>query len=99
MSDLLDLGATPNLDNHDHPSELMTLDRDNSRTVRFESPPSELGKRSRTNPMNVQVPSNWALKWTVDEDQRLLGAIKDYGDQDWKKIAERVVTRDASEFV
>lgn len=41
---------------------------------------------------NSKIPRNWAQKWTKEEDERLLSAISLY-DQDWKKIAEAVGTR------
>lgn len=40
------------------------------------------------------IPSNWAQKWTPDEDERLLAGIREFGDKNWKKIAEVVGTRD-----
>lgn len=43
---------------------------------------------------NSNIPSNWAQKWTPEEDERLLAAIREYGDKNWKKVAEAVGTRD-----
>jgi hypothetical protein len=40
-----------------------------------------------------EVPSNWAKKWTAEEDARLLSGIQEY-QSNWKKIAEVVGTRD-----
>lgn len=37
---------------------------------------------------------NWGIKWTEDEDQRLLRGIELYGENDWKKIGELVGTRE-----
>jgi hypothetical protein len=41
------------------------------------------------------IPSNWAKKWTPAEDERLLKAIEEFGFK-WKKVAEVVATRDAT---
>jgi hypothetical protein len=41
------------------------------------------------------IPSNWAQKWTEDEDQRLISAIETFGENNWKQVANLVGTRDA----
>ena len=45
-------------------------------------------------PFNPRIPSNWAAKWTADEDMRLKQGIEQYGEQNWKAVAEVVGTRD-----
>lgn len=46
-----------------------------------------------------KVPSNWAQKWSADEDQRLLQAIEQHGTSNWKLVAEMVGTRNAGKFL
>lgn len=41
------------------------------------------------------IPSNWAQKWSPEEDERLMAAVKEFGEKNWKKVAELVGTRDA----
>ncbi len=38
------------------------------------------------------------MKWTPDEDSRLQEAVENFGEQDWKRVAQFVETRDACEF-
>ena len=37
---------------------------------------------------------NWGIRWTRDEDIRLLQGIERFGDNDWKQVSEHVGTRD-----
>jgi len=41
----------------------------------------------------VSKTHNWGVKWTADEDQRLIHGIELYGENDWKKVSEVVATR------
>jgi hypothetical protein len=43
--------------------------------------------------------SSWMHKWTPEEDQRLLAAIRQFGDKNWKQIADHVGTRDHGMFL
>jgi hypothetical protein len=36
---------------------------------------------------------NWGVKWTPEEDARLLRGMEQYG-EDWRRVSELVVTRD-----
>eukprot|EP00981_Chlorochromonas_danica_P005209 scaffold1046_cov162-Ochromonas_danica.AAC.39 len=45
------------------------------------------------------IPSNWAQKWSPEEDERLVAAVKEFGEKNWKKVAELVGTRDAVKCV
>lgn len=38
---------------------------------------------------------NWGVKWTEDEDLRLLQGIERFGDNDWVRVSELVGTRDS----
>lgn len=38
---------------------------------------------------------NWGVKWTEEEDIRLLQGIERFGDNDWRRVSEVVGTRDA----
>ncbi len=38
------------------------------------------------------------MKWSSDEDSRLLEAVEKFGDQNWKQVAHFVETRDSCEF-
>jgi hypothetical protein len=38
---------------------------------------------------------NWGVKWSDEEDERLIHGIKLYGDLDWRRISELVGTRAA----
>lgn len=42
--------------------------------------------------LNTKV-HNWGVKWTAEEDQRLLRGIELYGEQNWKSVSEMVGTR------
>eukprot|EP01040_Poterioochromonas_malhamensis_P015154 gene15154-16917_t len=41
------------------------------------------------------IPSNWAQKWSDEEDKRLLMGIEQYGENNWRMVAKIVGTRDA----
>lgn len=41
---------------------------------------------------------NWGVKWTEEEDIRLLQGIERFGDNDWRRVSEVVGTRDAGNF-
>jgi hypothetical protein len=47
---------------------------------------------------NVKIPSNWAQKWTREEDQRLLQGIEQHGTSNWKMVSAVVGTRNAGNF-
>lgn len=60
----------------------------------MESPPISSPTSSTS-----KIPSNWAAKWTPEEDQRLLNAIEVYGENNWRKVAEVVGTREAGNYL
>jgi hypothetical protein len=41
----------------------------------------------------VSKTHNWGVKWTAEEDQRLIHGIELYGENDWKKVSDVVATR------
>lgn len=41
----------------------------------------------------VSKTHNWGVKWTPEEDQRLIQGIELYGESDWKKVSDIVATR------
>ena len=68
--------------------------------------PSAGGAPKKSNPpnpnrtvANVNIPSNWAQKWTEEEDGRLLAAIEQFGENSWKQVAQMVGTRDAGKSI
>ena len=45
------------------------------------------------------IPSNWAQKWTEEEDKRLLAGIEQYGENNWKQISILVGSRDPGKVI
>jgi hypothetical protein len=43
---------------------------------------------------SAKIPSNWAQKWSDEEDKRLLEGIHQYGENNWRLVAQVVGTRD-----
>lgn len=48
--------------------------------------------------INAYKTHNWGVKWTEEEDIRLLQGIERFGDNDWRRVSEVVGTRDAGKF-
>lgn len=56
-------------------------------------------KPSSSNTPKGNIPSNWAQKWTEEEDTRLISAIEQFGENNWKQVAQMVGTRDAGKLI
>jgi hypothetical protein len=74
----------------------MTDSSENSVTQRSdEATEKTVRKKRKPSSSTGVVPSNWAQKWTDEEDKRLLMGIEQYGENNWRLVSQIVGTRDA----